>query len=333
MLTETLPVATRPTGVVKAWRRVLEWESLGLLSVVAVIFVVLSFTAPNFLTKSNLLNVVQQAAFFGIIALAMTLVIVAGEIDISVGSQTALTSSLMGVLITNHGWPIWLACVAVIAQAMVFGALAGWIRSQFEVPTFIVTLALYMALRGLAMMVTNTYSIPINGHFFFWGNGHLAGGVPVAALYFLVAFGAFGFLARFTVFGRSVYAVGGNARSAAMSGIKVWHVRVIVLMLCGLTAALTGLLQTAQLSAGTPTIGVGLEFNAISAAIIGGCSLSGGRGTLVGTFIGVLFVAMLADGMVLQGINPYAQNVVQGAVVLVAVLVNVVRADRVAKRA
>lgn len=333
MLTDSAPAATaRPPQGRTVWRRILEWESLGLLVVVGVIFVGLALFAPNFLTRSNLLNVVQQSAFFGIIALAMTLVIVAGEIDISVGSQTALTSSLMGVLVTNQGWPVWMACIAVIVQAMVFGAFSGWIRSRFEVPTFIVTLALYMALRGLAMLVTNTYSIPISEKFFYWGDGRVAG-IPIAAIYFLLAFAVFAFLARNTVFGRSVYAVGGNARSAEMSGIKVRNVRIIVLALCGLTAALTGLLQTAQLSAGAPTIGVGLEFNAISAAIIGGASLAGGRGTLMGTFIGVLFVAMLADGMVLLGINPYAQNVVQGAVVLVAVLVNVVRANRVAGRA
>ncbi|MBN9609905.1 MAG: hypothetical protein BGO26_18330 [Actinobacteria bacterium 69-20] len=333
MLADSVPALTaRPASGRTVWRRILEWESLGLLAVVAVIFVGLALFAPNFLTKSNLLNVVQQSAFFGIIALAMTLVIVAGEIDISVGSQTALTSSLMGVLITNDGWPVWMACIAVIVQAMIFGAFSGWIRSRFEVPTFIVTLALYMALRGLAMLVTNTYSIPISGKFFYWGDGRVAG-IPIAAIYFLVAFAVFAFVARNTVFGRSVYAVGGNARSAEMSGIKVRNVRIIVLALCGLTAALTGLLQTAQLSAGAPTIGVGLEFNAISAAIIGGSSLAGGRGTLVGTFIGVLFVAMLGDGMVLLGINPYAQNVVQGVVVLVAVLVNVVRANRVALRA
>ncbi|BBH17461.1 sugar ABC transporter permease [Nocardioides baekrokdamisoli] len=333
MLTDAAqPPTTAATRAASALRRLVEWESFGLLVVVAAVFFWLTAYAPYFLTQSNLLNVLQQAAFFGIIALAMTLVIVAGEIDISVGSQTALTSALLGVLIGNHGWPLWLACLAVMAEAMALGAVAGWIRSKFEVPTFIITLALYMALRGAAQLITNNYSIPINGHFFYWGTGHVFGKIPIAAVYFVVAFIVFGFLARYTVLGRSVYAVGGNARSAEMSGIRVRRIRVLVLVMCGFTAALTGMLQTAQLSSGTPTIGVGLEFSAISAAIIGGCSLAGGKGTITGTFMGVIFVAMLNDGMVLRGINPNAQPVVLGVVVLVAVLINVVRANRVAKR-
>ncbi|MFI1092464.1 ABC transporter permease [Streptomyces sp. NPDC020917] len=316
-----------------SWIRIGSWDNLGLLVAAAIMFLCFSFTAPHFLEVSNLLNVLQQAAFFGIIAYAMTLVIVAGEIDISVGSQAALSSALLGVLVAHHGWPMWLACLVIILQAVLVGGIAGWIRARFQVPSFIVTLALYMALRGLAMSLTNAYAIPVDsGKFFYWGSGKIFGQFPVAALYMLLAFAVFALIARFTVFGRSVYAAGGNPKAAQLSGIKVHRVRIIVLALTGLTAAVTGLLQSAQLSSGTPTIAVGLEFDAISAAIIGGTSLSGGRGTVVGTFIGVLFVAMLSNGMVLLGVDPYAQNVVRGAVVLGAVLINVVRGERSAKK-
>jgi ribose/xylose/arabinose/galactoside ABC-type transport system permease subunit len=280
--------------------RVRTWEGSGLLAVLVLLFAVLSFIAPNFLTASNLLNVLQQAAFFGIVAFAMTLVIVSGEIDISVGSQAALSSALLGVLVVNRGLPMWLACLVVLALAAAVGGLAGWIRTAFNVPTFIATLVLYLSLRGVAQLITGTFPIPVDSaEFFYWGSGRILGAVPVSAVYLLVAFAAIALVARKTVFGRSVYAVGGNAKSAQLSGIDVKKVRIAV-----------------------------MAISSIAGAIIGGTALSGGRGTVTGTLVGVLFIALLLNGMVLLGVNPYAQQVVRGAVVLIAVLVNVWRTRR-----
>ncbi|MDQ1546903.1 MAG: sugar transport system permease protein [Actinomycetota bacterium] len=310
-------------------RALSSWSSFGLLIVLVVVFVILGFTAPNFLTLSNLLNIVQQAAFFGIVALAMTLVIVAGEIDISVGSLAALSSSLLGIFVVNVGLPMWLACIVVLVVALAIGSFSGWVRAQFGVPTFIVTLALYLALRGGAQWITNAFPIPIDsGQFFYWGTGKISGVVPVPAVYLVVVFVIIAVVAQRTVFGRSIYAVGGNARAAELSGINVRRIRIAVMAISALTAAVTGLLESAQLSSGTSTIANGMEFQAISAAIIGGAALSGGRGTVVGTLIGVIFLAVLLNGMVLLGVNPYAQQVFQGAIVLIAVLVNVLRSRR-----
>lgn len=310
-------------------RALSSWSSFGLLIVLVVVFVILGFTAPNFLTLSNLLNIVQQAAFFGIVALAMTLVIVAGEIDISVGSLAALSSSLLGIFVVNVGLPMWLACIVVLVVALAIGSFSGWVRAQFGVPTFIVTLALYLALRGGAQWITNAFPIPIDsGQFFYWGTGKIGGVVPVPAVYLVVVFVIIAVVAQRTVFGRSIYAVGGNARAAELSGINVRRIRIAVMAISALTAAVTGLLESAQLSSGTSTIANGMEFQAISAAIIGGAALSGGRGTVVGTLIGVIFLAVLLNGMVLLGVNPYAQQVFQGAIVLIAVLVNVLRSRR-----
>ncbi len=309
-------------------RRALSWEGTGLLGVLILVFIALSIFAPNFLTTGNLLNVLQQAAFFGIVAFAMTLVIVSGEIDVSVGSQAALTSSLVGYMVGTMGWNMAIACLLAIILAVMFGAFVGWIRHVFNVPTFIGTLALYLALRGAAMLVTNTFPIPIDsGKFFYWGTGKILG-IPVAAIYLVIAFAVVAFIAKSTVFGRSVYAVGGNAKAAEVSGINVLKVRVIVMSISAFTAAITGLLQTAQLSSGNSTIANGLEFDAIAAAVIGGTAMSGGKGSVSGTLIGVLFVAILLNGMVLLGMNPYLQQVVRGALVLIAVMINVVRARR-----
>lgn len=331
---DTLPVTTvsvigdKPVTLV---RRFVAWDGFALLGVLVVVAAVFSFASPNFLTVDNLLNVLQQAAFFGIVAFAMTMVIVAGEIDVSVGSSAAMSSALLGVLAANAGLPMWLACLVVLAASSAVGAFAGLMRARFQVPMFISTLAFYLALRGVAMLITSTFAIPIDSkRFFYWGSGHLFGVIPVPAIYMIAVFLVVLVITRQTVFGRSVYAVGGNEKAAKLSGIKVGRVQIAIMAITGFTAGLTGLLQSAQLSSGNPSIAQGLEFDAISAVIIGGAALSGGRGTVSGTLLGVLFIAVLANGMVLLGVNPYAQNVVRGAIVLIAVLISTVRSRRLA---
>jgi simple sugar transport system permease protein len=312
----------------RLFHKIRSWDGLGLLVVFIVLYVTLSILTPDFLTASNQLSILQNAAFFGIVAFAMTLVIVSGEIDISVGSMAALSSSLVGVFVIKAGLPMILAVVIVLAVAAGVGAFSGAMRSYFGVPTFITTLALFLALRGAAQLVTSNFPIPIDpGDFFYWGGGRILG-IPVSALYFVAVAIIVGVVARRTVFGRSVYAVGGNAKAAGLSGIPVKRIKIIVMMISAMAAALTGLLQSALLSSGNSTIAVGLEFDAIAATIIGGAALSGGKGTVVGTAIGVLFIAALLNGMVLLGVNPYAQQVVRGAVVLIAVVVNVWRTRR-----
>ncbi len=328
LVTNASLTADRPAPLI---RRVIAWDGFALLVVLVVVAAVFSFASPNFFTVDNLLNVLQQAAFFGIVAFAMTMVIVAGEIDVSVGSSAAMSSALLGVLVVTVGLPMWLSCVLVLATSSAIGAFAGLMRARFQVPMFISTLALYLALRGVAMLITSTFAIPIDSkRFFYWGSGHVFHIIPVPAIYMIAVFLMVLVITRQTVFGRSVYAVGGNEKAARLSGIKVGRVQIGIMAITGFTAGLTGLLQSAQLSSGNPSIAQGLEFDAISAAIIGGTALSGGRGTVTGTLLGVLFIAELANGMVLLGVNPYAQNVVRGAIVLIAVLISTVRSRRLA---
>ncbi len=301
------------------------WDGIGLLTVLVLLYVVLSIASPYFFTMDNQLSILQNAAFFGIVAFAMTLVIVSGEIDISVGSMAALSSSMLGVFVVNHGVPMPVAVVLVIGSAALIGAGAGAMRAYFGVPTFIATLALYLALKGLAQLLTNNFPMPIDSErFFYWGDGRVLG-IPVPALYLAATFLVLVIISKKTVFGRSIYAVGGNAKAAGLSGINVRRIKILVMMIVAITAAITGLLQTALLASGNSTIAVGLEFDAIAATIIGGAALSGGKGSIIGTVMGVLFIAALLNGMVLLSVNPYAQQVVRGAVVLAAVLVNVWR--------
>lgn len=302
------------------------WQSFGLLIALVALYVIFSISTPIFFTLSNQLAILQNAAFFGIVAFAMTLVIVSGEIDISVGSMAALSSSMLGVFVINQGVPFPIAVILVILLAVVFGAFTGVMRAYFGVPTFISTLAMYFVLRGLARLVTNNFPIPIpREEFFYWGTGQVFGTIPVAAIYLLIAGVAIGIIAQRTAFGRSLYAVGGNLKAANLSGIPVKRSKILVMTISAVSAAVAGLLQSAQLSSGNSTIAIGLEFDAIAAAIIGGTLLTGGKGTITGTAMGILIIAALLNGMVLLGVNPYVQQIVRGAIVLVAVLVNVWR--------
>lgn len=319
MAKNSLSAGAIPDGV---FRPRLSFQTVGLPLVLVALYVVLSFTAPNFATLSNQLNILQSAAFVGIIAFGMTLVIIAGQIDVSVGSAVALSSALLGVLTVTLGVPIYLAATIVMIEATAVGLFAGFLVARFGIPSFIVTLALFSALKGMALLITNAYPVSIDvDSFLFLGSGKILG-IPVPAILLVVAFLVFLFISQRTTFGRSTYAVGGNAESARLSGIPVFRVRVLVLGITGLLAAVVGILQSARLASGNPNIGSGLEFDAIAAVIIGGTSLFGGRGSMLGTLLGVLLITVLANGMVLLGLNPYAQQVLRGAVVVVAVLVS-----------
>jgi sugar transport system permease protein len=202
------------------------------------------------------------------------------------------------------------------------GAGAGAIRAYFNIPSFIVTLAMFSALRGGALLITDAMPIPIlDEGFQAWGSGSVLG-IPVPALLMLATFVVFSVVASRTAFGRSVYAIGGNAEAAHLSGIPVQRIRMVLFALTGGLAALTGLLMTSRLGAGNSNIGYGVEFAVITSVIVGGASLFGGRGSMLGTLLGGLFIAVLNNAMVLLGINSYAQEVANGVVVLLAVLVS-----------
>lgn len=301
----------------------------GLLVALAILFIGLAFFAPNFLTSRNLLNVLRAVAFNGIIACGMTFIIISADIDVSVGSAVAWASSLLGVLAIEQGWPLWLAVIVVLAQGGIIHAAAGYIRCRWAVPAFVVTLALFMSLRGAARLITNAYPItPFPDSFNFWGGGYVLEVIPMPVIVMLVTFLIFHFISTRTVYGRSVYSVGGNEEAARLSGIPVWRTRITTFALTGFLAAFSGVILSSRIMSGSSNIAVGLEFEVIAAVIIGGTSLMGGEGTIFGTFLGVLFIGLLGNGMVLMGINPFAQEVIRGLIILVAVLISVIRKKR-----
>jgi simple sugar transport system permease protein len=302
----------------------------GLLIAVILLFVVLALIAPNFLSSRNILNVLRAVSFNGIIACGMTLVIIQGDIDVSVGSAVAWASSLLGVLSIEMGWPLLLAAIVVLAQQVGLHSLAGYIRVRWRVPAFVVTLAMFISLRGAARLITNAYPItPFPDSFNFWGGGHvlqglpfLEQGIPVPVIIMLTFFGIFFFISTRTIYGRSVYSTGGNEEASRLSGIPVGRVRITTFAITGFLAAFSGILISSRIMSGSSNIAEGLEFEVIAAVIIGGTSLQGGEGSIFGTFLGVLFIGLLSNGMVLLGISPFVQEIVRGLIILGAVLIS-----------
>ncbi|GAB4556239.1 MAG: ABC transporter permease [Anaerolineae bacterium] len=298
----------------------------GLLLAVIILFVVLAGSAPNFLNPNNLFNVLRAIAFNGIIACGMTFVIISGDIDVSVGSAVAWSSSLLGVLNIKLGVPLELAVFIVLAQGALLHAAAGWIRVQFAIPAFVVTLALFLSLRGAARQITNAYPItPFPESFSFWGGGYIAEVIPVPVVFLFAVIAIFFFISTRTVFGRSVYSVGGNEEAARLSGIPVSRTRILIFAITGFLAALSGILLSSRIMSGSSNIAEGLEFQVIAAVIIGGTSLSGGEGSILGTFLGVLFIGLLANGMTLLGVPSFMQEVIRGLIILGAVLISVLQ--------
>jgi len=291
----------------------------------------LAFRAQGFFSTQNLFNVLRNVSMQGIIAFGMTMVIISGEIDLSVGSAVAFTGCLTAYLtqfLTSpavglpHEAAIPLAILCTLVVGYLLGILTGLIRMRFQVPTFITTLALMTALTGAAELITNGFPItPFPEWYNFLGGGYVLG-VPFPALIFIAVFIITHFLMSHAAFGRSIYAVGGNIEAARLSGIDVKSVKRQVMAIVAFLAALSGIMQSAEIMSGTATTAKGWELDIIAAVIIGGTSLTGGEGKIKGTLIGVIFLGVLVNGMTLLNINEYWQHVVRGLLILAAVLIN-----------
>jgi ribose/xylose/arabinose/galactoside ABC-type transport system permease subunit len=304
--------------------------------VLLILCIALALAAPGFLTPENLLNVLRNVSMQGVIAFGMTMVIIAGEIDLSVGSAVAFSGCLTAYVTQVLTGPaaglspsvaVPLAMGVTLVVGLLLGTFTGFMRTRYQVPSFITTLALLTGLMGAAELITNGF--PINSFpdwYNFFGGGYVVG-IPFPAIIFLLVFGCIHTLMNYTAFGRSVYAVGGNAEAARLSGINVTFVKTAVLACTAMLAALSGILQSAEIMAGTPTTAKGWELDVIAAVIIGGTSLMGGSGRIWGTMIGIVFLGIMINGMTLLNISEYWQHVVRGVLILAAVLLNRMQAS------
>jgi ribose transport system permease protein len=295
--------------------------------VIAFIFelFIFSIISEHFLSSTNLINVTLQTSIIAIIAVGMTFVILTAGIDLSVGSMVAL-SGIICALILKLSLPVWMVIVLGVCAALVLGMISGLLSgifiSRFNITPFITTLAMMTIWRGLAYMIVG--GRPIWGlpkAFDFLGSGRI-GQIPFPSIFMILIYVIAWFVLSHTPFGRSVYAVGGNSEAARLAGIKTSSVLIRVYMICGLLAALSGILLSSRMSSGQPNAGLMYELEVIAAVVVGGTSLFGGRGTVIGTFFGAMLIGVLRNGLNLVGVGSYFQQIVLGLVILLAVLID-----------
>jgi len=296
-------------------------QKLGPLAGLFAIVLVVSIMEPDFLTLNNLFNILRQVSINALIAFGMTFVILTGGIDLSVGSILALSSAFVAGLMTD-GTSALIAVLAGLIVGAVMGALNGMVISLGKVAPFIATLATMTIFRGLTIVYTDGKPITglsQGGWFELFGRGYFWI-FPVPVLTMLIAFAVLYFILKKTTFGRYTYAIGGNEEAAKLMGIQVNKVKIMIYSLSGLMAALAGIILTSRLNSAQPTAGTSYELDAIAAVVLGGTSLSGGRGWIVGTLIGALIIGTLNNGLNLLGVSSFFQLVVKGLVILFAVL-------------
>ena len=318
-------------------------EGRAFFALIAII-IVFSILSPYYFTVGNILVMASHVALFAILAIGMLLVILNGGIDLSVGSTLGLAGVIAGFLmqgVTLNALgvilypPVWVVAIITCALGAFIGAINGVLIARFKVPAFVATLGVMYMVRGVALLITNglTYNSlggrpELGNTGFDWLGFNRFFGVPIGVVVMIVI-AVIGILALSrTAFGRWLYASGGNARAAELSGVPVKSVQLLVYMLSGICAAIAGLILSSQLTSAGPTAGTTYELTAIAAVVIGGAALTGGRGTIRGTLLGAFVIGFLSDGLVIIGISSYWQTVFTGAVIVLAVLLNAVQYRR-----
>lgn len=302
------------------------FNEYGIFLIFVLLIIVLSIARPNFLRPQNIMNVLRQISINGLLSIGMTFVILTGGIDLSVGSMLAfggviaasLASDAMGGTITH---PMVAAGVALLA-GLVLGSMNGALIAKFRLPSFVVTLGMLSMARGFTFIYTDGMPIPrIDKRFLVFGQG-VVFGIPLPVIIFIIVYIIAWLTLNNTRYGRYIYAVGGNEKSAKVSGVNTRLVVFSVYAISGILSALGGVILTARTTAGLPQAGMSYELDAIAAVVIGGTSLSGGQGVLSGTLVGALLIGVINNGLDLLGVSSYFQQVVKGAIIVGAVLLD-----------
>lgn len=339
------PTARQPKALASLFKdgfdiRAVLLQGRAFFALIAII-IVFSVLSPNYFSVSNLLQMSAHVAVFAILAIGMLLVILNGGIDLSVGSTVGLSGIVAGALMQGVDIPalgiklfpsVWVVVVVALAAGALVGLVNGLLISRFKVAPFVATLGMLYVVRGIALLITGGLTYPSlqgqenlgNTGFNYLGFNRVFG-VPIGVLIMLVLAVVASVLLNRTVFGRWLYASGGNERAAELSGIPVKRVQVRAYVVSGVCAALAGVVIASELTSANPTAGTTFELTAIAAVVIGGASLMGGRGTVRGTLLGAFVIGFLSDGLVIIGVSEYWQMVFKGAVIVLAVLLNAVQ--------
>lgn len=292
-------------------------NKMGLVLVLAIFVVVMTILSPSFLTWNNIRNLLIQSTVLATLSLGVTFVIITGGIDLSVGSVEALSAAIGLDLIVNYNMPVFLGIIIILAIGVAFGLLNGISVTLMGIPPMIATLATMSIARGIVLVYTNSANIYAPESFAALTSNYFLGLPYIVWLVAMLAVVAWLVLSK-TVFGRSVYAVGGNELAAKLAGIRTKRVITLTYMISGLTAAIAGILLTVRLESAGANAGDGVEMNVIAAVVIGGTSLFGGRGTIFGTIIGMILISLISNAVNLLGVPPSWDKIVKGVVIVIA---------------
>lgn len=302
--------------------------------ILGTLIIALILTAPGFFSLPNILNIFRNVALAGVISFGMTMTIIGGEIDLSVGASIALssvlTATIAGALAEAGIMPlesaVIIGMICALLVGMTIGLINGFIRTRYGIPSFIITLAMLNVIYGSSALISKGFPVTTLPDWYNWiGAGRLFGFFPVPAVWLLIVFAIVSVIMELTRFGREVYAVGGNPESARLSGINVTKVKILVLVAVQVLAAFSGIILSAQVMSGSSTFGRGYELDVIAAVIIGGASLNGGIGKVWGTMIGIVFLGVINNGMTLFGVGDFEKYIVRGLLILFAVLLNTIQ--------
>lgn len=303
-------------------RKRIDWSKYIVYIAFVVMFVFFSIwlNDKGFLSVNNVLNITRQTAMITIMAVAMTFVIGAAQIDLSIGAIAAL-SSLICALVLRDTNNIFFALIASIALGAGIGAASGWLVTKFRIPAFLVTLGMMNIVRGSAMWLTDTAAVPIsNTDFsFVFGMGDIGGAVPVLLIWTIVFVVIGAILLNKTPFGKKTLATGGNEQAARFTGINTNKIKLLTFVMSGAFAAFAGILYAGRMQAGRYTFGDGDEMSTIAAVILGGTSMAGGTGSVIGALIGSLLMGMINNGLILGGLSVSQQTIVRGIIIILAV--------------
>lgn len=305
------------------WERISKFPQFSIIVAMILLLIIFSFISDSFFTFNNIINVLRQASPTIVVSIGMTYVFILGGMDLSVGSTACLSGLIAAGLMTgqNGGQPIpaFVALIAALLVGTFIGVLNGVIITTIKLPPFIVTLALMSTVRGVALVYTNGITISkLPEGALELGRGYV-GPIPIPVIIMAVILVIAWIVLSSTRFGRYIYAIGGNEECTRLSGINVNRVKRIVYSISGLCAAITGILLTMRLGSGQPTLAEGLEMDAITAVVLGGTAISGGRGYMLGTLLGCIFLTFLGNGFNIIGVSSFWQQILKGVILIVAI--------------
>ncbi len=296
-------------------------QQWGIIIVLVVLIIVLGISMPVFLSPRNIRNVLQQVSTLGIVSMGMTVLMISGGIDLSVGSSISVTAVVVGSML-KAGSPVWIAVIVGLAIGSVIGLMNGLLAAYTKAHPFILTLGTMTMFQGIAIIITGGFPITDLGKAFEFIGGGMIGGIPLIVLIFFAVLLICFFLLRYTRPGRVAYALGGNEHTTYLAGIKVKRYKIIFYVVCGFLTGLAALVLSSRISSAIPTMGASFEMNSIAAVVIGGTPLTGGKGSVWGTLTGVLLLGIIANGLNLLHVEGSWQYVVTGAIIIVAVIMH-----------